>query len=384
MRSVRGLRACCVAVLLASFAAAAAPPVCPESHWAVQYAAWRAAEGANASRLTWITTDASPGGWGDRMRGSLLALRVAAANNRTLYLRWGGLHALGTYLQPATFDWRPATNSCLSDECDAASGARLVLDRGMGRLAGTSTSFDGELATALASDGEVVIDERRSASQLLPLSGAATMEQEVDFVCAWEVLYMPTAELAARGEAVLAALNVTRPYAAVHLRLGGLEGERKALSRVKDAPSATSCPLTLARAAASCAAALRDAGNSSSSKETFLSNSGRRRPVLVITDNEALRAKLARGKVEGATGPSYSAEHVSLAAHARARAGKRWDAWVDVYLLANAAQLLTSHSGFSNMAAWWSNARTVDVATCVRADAGFEAACARERKRGVK
>ena len=380
----------CIAVL--HFAAAAAapllpPPGCPEDHWAVKHAAWQATADASAPRLTWITTNKSPGGWGDRVRGSLLALRIAAANNRTLYLRWGGLHVLDAYLQPATFDWRPPPQSCTlpGDKCDIESGVELVLDRETGKTAGLSVEFDGELAAALASGRDIVMDQRRAADSTLPLSGAAPGGQ-LDLACAWAVLYAPTAELTARGEAELEALNITRPYAAVHLRLGGLEGERHALARVKDVPRATSCPLTLARVVTSCAAALRTvADTSSSSSSPTDADSVGHGTVLVITDNEALRAQLASGSVDGAVGPDYTAAHVSLAAYARKRAGTLWDAWVDVYLLANADQLLTSRSGFSDVAAWWGTPRvTAHVAACVRADVDFEAACKRERKRGSR
>ena len=373
MRPRRWLLKCCVVALFILYSATAAPSGCPQYHWAVQHAAWQSAEGANASRLTWVTLKKSPGGWGDRMRGSLLALRVAAANNRTLYLQWGGRHALAAYLEPATFDWRPPRNSCHSDKCYASRGAKLVIHRNRGRKA----SFDKALAAALATGRDIVVDERYSASFSLPLSGAAAMKQPTDYKCAWAVLYAPTAELVARGEAELAALNMSRPYAAVHLRLGGLVGEPKALGRLKGTPQAPSCPLALAHAATYCAAALRDEGNS---RDGLQSSSGHRSTVLVITDNTSLRGKLARGLVDGTTGPNYSAAHVALA-HGQKQAGRRWDAWLDLYMLANAAQLLSSHSGFSNMAAWWSNALTRDVSTCIRADTRFEGVCERERSK---
>ena len=352
----------------------------------MRHAEWQATADASTPRLTWVTNARSPGGWGDRMRGSLLAMRIAAANNRTLYLRWGGLHVLNSYLQPATFDWRPPKQSCAGPrgiKCDAGSGAEPVLGRGrvIKPRVKSAGGYDGAVAAALARAGDIELDTRRPAGMALPLSGAAPGSQQ-DLACAWAVLYAPTAALTARGEAQLAALNVTRPYAAVHLRLGGLEGERHALMRVAAAPRATSCPLTLARTATSCATALHAAETANSPALSSVSESVQHSAVLVVTDNQALRTELARGGVHGAIGPNYTAAHVALAAHARALAGKRWDAWVDVYLLANAAQLLTSHSGFSNMAAWWSHARTADVAACVRAKAGFQPKCARERKRG--
>jgi hypothetical protein len=306
------------------------------------------------------SVDGSPGGWGDRLRGAMLALRVASKHKRSLRLLFEGKHFLAPYLQPATFDWHPK----LTDMKDA----EVLLERKMGKnkKKGSSHSFDAQLSTLLHKNTTVVLDTRRNPSESLPITGAEKWNNS-DIFCEWAVLFAPTQQLRDRAEAQLAKMGVKRPYTAVHLRMGGLAGEKKTIDRTGMGGNHGECTEALSKAAVRCAQGVSK-GMAWSSHST-----------LVVVDNEDVRAHIAAGKLAGAVGPSYSAVHVSLAKH-----GVTWDSWVDLYMLSQAECLVTSRSGFSSIAAWWrhKDVCTASIQACLEADNAFHAECEAENSVG--
>ena len=101
------------------------PPGCMPDHWALHHAQWeQSAEGRAAPLLVWESVEGSPGGWGDRLRGAMLAMRVASKHKRSLRLLFEGKHFLAPYLQPATFDWHLKLPDMNDAEANAAGQGR--------------------------------------------------------------------------------------------------------------------------------------------------------------------------------------------------------------------------------------------------------------------
>ena len=112
--------------------------------------------------------------------------------------------------------------------------------------------------------------------------------------CIFHMLFKPTERLAsfvadARMQLFGAA---DTPYVAIHLRLGGFEGEGKAINRFGGRSQATVIAESLEVA-----------------KELAEAH-GIPGPILVITDNEFLRSMLHGGLVPGFVTPNYTASHI--------------------------------------------------------------------------
>jgi hypothetical protein len=321
-------------------------------HWALHHAQWeQSSEGRAAPLLVWESVDGSPGGWGDRLRGAMLAMRVASKHKRSLRLLFEGKHFLAPFLQPATFDWRLKPDVNDTEE---------LLERNVNYKKKASIRlFDKQLANLLHKNATVVLDTRRRANVYLPITGAEKWNDSDGF-CEWAVMFKPTQQLRDRAEAQLAKMGVNRPYTAVHLRMGGLVGERKTIGLGRNYGK---CPEALSKAAVRCAQGV--------SKGMAWSS----HPTLVVVDNEDVRAHIAAGKLAGAVGPSYGAVHVSLARH-----DVTWDSWVDLYMLSQAECLVMSRSGFSSIAAWWrhKDVCTASMKACLKADNAFHAECKAE------
>ena len=154
------------------------------------------------------------------------------------------------------------------------------------------------------------------------------------------------------------------PYVAVHLRLGGFEGEKTAIHRFgANVSEAVEVARSLAAAHALAAARRISA------------------PVLVITDNAVLRQALQEGRFPGFVSPSYAAAHISPRAAKGGRKEERkkeerpdtpheaeggeamvseeallqaqLTSFADLALLAGASCLIGSRSGFSHTALMW-------------------------------
>ena len=99
------MRPTCLLVLLAaSFPSALAP--CPA--WLSKYEEFHAsARGQPGTRYLVHKVEGHGGGLGDRLRGALFALRVAAPLERVVLFEWGNPHPLTAFLEPSgRIDWR--------------------------------------------------------------------------------------------------------------------------------------------------------------------------------------------------------------------------------------------------------------------------------------
>lgn len=164
--------------------------------------------------------------------------------------------------------------------------------------------------------------------------------------CLFRALFRPSPRLSRFVSGLRNQLfgSSSAPYVAVHLRLGGFEGEKTAIHRFgANVSEAVEVARSLAAAHALAAARRISA------------------PVLVITDNALLRQALQEGRLPGFVSPSYAAAHISPGA---ARGGKavaseevlrqaQLTSFADLALLAGASCLIGSRSGFSHTALMW-------------------------------
>jgi hypothetical protein len=183
--------------------------------------------------------------------------------------------------------------------------------------------------------------------------------------CIWHSLFKPSARvLLRRDEQLRHAFRGAPPahYIGTHLRLGGLEGEASPIGPSGRLPE---CHFLDVFALQSCAQKL----NSS-------------QQMVLITDNQVLRAIIATHAFTGVVGPAGTASHIRLSGtngtvdgHPRASGISETgleDVFADLAILAHADCLITSSSGFSNIASWWSTSRcTHTVRQCLlELDAG--------------
>jgi hypothetical protein len=161
-------------------------------------------------------------------------------------------------------------------------------------------------------------------------------DSSTQVACVWRAMFKPVAPIlqSANEEMERMYQGKPRPYAAVHLRLGGLEGEwgLPGADRGK-------APLENFLAGVKCASQLAANSNRVHSDT----------PVLIVTDNHVLRKVLQEQSFKGLVSASGLPVHLSQAK------GQSLDAHrssvVDLVLLANAECLAASRSGFS-LHAW--------------------------------
>lgn len=86
-------------------------------------------------------------------------------------------------------------------------------------------------------------------------------------------------------------------------------------------------------------------------------------PLLLVSDNAALRLAVSGGRLWGVVGPPGGAVHTSRGAPGEEDV---WRTWVELGMLARARCLVVSFSGFSNIARWWGGSDCVrSVDECV-------------------
>ena len=296
---------------------------------------------AGAQYLIYECKQYCNGGLGDRVRGILFLLRVAITHRRVLLVNWTEPFPLEEVFDGAEVNWS------VPPELDASSVKHFNFYQNYGTDAFNSSMRElqslldsgssSSSAAALSIYTNLWIDVEVDASLLRPLARLESKHR----TCWFNALFKPTARLKHEISSELSRMGVAdkRSYAAAHLRLGGQEGEDIVLDRA-DRFEAENAVLHCARRLA----AAHDLQTAS--------------PVVLVTDNRILRFVIARGYLAGVVGPSGVASHIVLGSHAHKAAFK---SFVELGVLGNAACLVKSRSGFSEVAAWWSG--TVCVTT---------------------
>ena len=344
-------RALAFAMLLACCAMAqpsALPRTCPA--WATEYAAWHKAQrrAADTPRLVLhCLPNSEPGGLGDHMRGVMFALRVSATHKRLLFLNWTGKFDLRNSLLPADggVDWR------LPDVNASARTRKLVSVRGNSTVEDTGHV---DVLAALLNDTTIDVElcSRQSATANIAVLGALPHVNTDDLRCLWHLMFKPAERVTRRADELLAetlarpigdagwGAKATPVYVAVHLRLGGLEGETITV-RYKG------CEQLALFGVQACARELAANLTASSAQADGAAPAA---PVLLVTDNAVVRHAAAAGALAGVVAPSNYAVHITTAKNH----SDFTDVFADLALLARADCLVTSRSGYSDIALWWS------------------------------
>jgi hypothetical protein len=339
-----------------SVSTAVAAPACPK--WVNDYAAWHGStrstvpevrnvrpRSAIPARSLRNVQPAVPrlvhhcgsadevGGLGDHMRGVLFAFRLAATHRRLLLVDWTGRFNLTGMLEPGSLDWRAPQ--------DWGRRNRVYL-RDNGRTDDDMLAVRRQLASALANRGsDVVLCTAVSATASFTELPGLRHADLTALRCIWRLLFKPSPQVTSRANEMLAQMlggdggapdYKPPPYVGAHLRLGGLAGESQMVRYA-------GCEHLVQFAMQSCARnlAVKLGGKAGPS------------PVVLITDNSVLRHAVASGALAGLTGPKTFAQHMRFA-----DSSNFTDVYAELLLLARADCLVTSRSGFSDIALWWS------------------------------
>lgn len=236
-------------------------------------------------------------------------------------------------LAPSSIDWRlpshrHAPSRVLQPSHDRVAGwFERDAEQCLSFLAGAlSSRSSAALACSLEADHE---DARLGTSLALVAADDAALH------CMFASLFTSSKALQRRIDTSLQSLfgseQRVEAFAAAHLRLGGLAGEGHDVKYGS---------ITLLSLSAAHGCLTRLAGQ----------HSPRIDALVVVTDNTVLRHAIASGMLSGVSGPGGSATH---SASASASDESAWQAWTELGMLAQAQCLVTSASGFSNIARWW-------------------------------
>lgn len=267
------------------------------------------------------------GGFGDRLRGMLYALRLAVASDRVLLFSWERPVELHQLLVPSgRINW---TLEGIPEFTQEQQQKALVLRFMNGAY--HPMVLNGSLAS-LADPFVIVQTNQRMDAQCKACP--ALPEMAPSTACVWRRLFKPTDTIQDEAQQELQReFNSSSPeYVAVHLRLGGFAGEGE--------HERGSGPLKNFAGALRCAHRLAAQHNISSSVS-----------VLMVTDNQHLRTFLQQGHVPGVVAPSTEPVHIDQALHLDNNATAHRGTVVDLLLLSRAACLVTSpgykHGGLS-------------------------------------
>lgn len=160
--------------------------------------------------------------------------------------------------------------------------------------------------------------------------------------CIFHTLFQPSMQLAALVRSLREQLfgSATEPYVAVHLRIGGFEGERGVVRGGLGGANHTTTEAVVS--------ALRAAQQLAAGKQLPA-------PVLVLTDNDALRRRLRSGELPGFISTPFMAKHAAKVGQhdSQAKRHAMLTSFADLMLLSQASCLVGSPSGFTRLALIW-------------------------------
>jgi hypothetical protein len=317
---------------------------CPA--WIPQYEQWHISN-KHSPGAQYLIADA-PGfvGVGDHLRGFMYALRVAAATNRVLLLRWEHPGNLTDFLVPGSgIDWQwegtPAMDLLAADKGLKKTTDSMDIFRNddVGKAFPNGIFF----SNGLSNKTYMVLKSNFPAEHNCAIcpSVLGKPAEGYDFVCMFRYLFKASAKVQQATDGHLQGLypgfipgsSTGVDYQAVHLRLGMMRGEESVINRI----SGWVDPLAKFLLAVSCGGGL--------AKQSGIDIAAT--PILLLADHRGVRRFARNSKLANVVTPSYDAVHTklnSVEAHLQS--------FVDINLMARAKCLLMSHSGFSNVG-WW-------------------------------
>jgi hypothetical protein len=279
------------------------------------------------------------------MRGILYTLRIAITYRRVLLVNWTEPFPLEEVFCTSDLNWSiPSTLA-------AANGANYFDIYG-DLYTSTFNSSMRELQSVLDNGRAAVISVYTNIwhglevdpSLLRGLASVGNLRE----TCWFKALFKPTESITIAIASELLHMGVTSKYAAVHLRIGGLEGEERDLHRFDR--------FEAQNAAIYCAKKMI---NESAHDDLHTS------PVVFVTDNSILRFIINRGYLSGVVGPRGDhVSHIVTGSHAHKESLK---SFVELGILAQSSCIVKSRSGYSELATWWSGTTCVaTVDACIK------------------
>jgi hypothetical protein len=300
---------------------------CPSWFW--EYVSFHATNRGQPNAKYLITVD-DRYGLGDRLNGALAMLRLAQALNRVLLLRWESPYPLEEFFKPTgVLDWT-------TQGIEIEDGPSLSFKDPPGWKSLTRHIQNGSLQGM--DDTFIFIKTNMELHRRCQGCPNVTSQWSEEAACLWQNMFRPVEPILQQARVQLQQLYPgdvhVRPYVAVHLRLGGLEGEEggPGYERGKS-------PLENFLASVRCAAKL--ASKSSIDLDET--------PALVVTDNHNLRQMLQEQHFRRIVTPEGLPVHVGKAEDQSLEAHR--STVVDMVLLGWSECLATSKSGFS-LHAW--------------------------------
>lgn len=256
------------------------------------------------------------GGLGDRLRGMLFTVRLAASLNRVVLFKWNHPAPLSNFFVPgSSIDW---TLDGISYKRQSVFQYMDVFDSD--RLARN---------VAAKADKFVTVITNMKMNATCPGCPALPSLFSHDAVCLWNRILRPTPAILRKADEQLAELGlVGHRYAAVHLRMGGLIGEGE-VNRGSD-------PLSLFLEGTDCARNISMSMNFPEPK------------TLIVSDNHNLRRLVRRSTFPSLYIPSHLPVHLDRGKNMPLE--EHQQTIVELELLARSECIVLMRSGFSHHA----------------------------------
>ncbi|GIM07512.1 hypothetical protein Vretimale_11620 [Volvox reticuliferus] len=281
--------------------------------WVSEYAAFHKATrlAPDAKYILHTCYSGMCGGVGDRLRGVLWSVRLAIATQRVILVSWHRPLELTNYFQPGEIDW-------------TLEGIPKVSLDSKQRLGWLDSVPSAHMLASLQPDRVVWELEHNTLEDAPVAAGAPELPLWSDTAaCLFQALFQPNELVMSAVEAEIASLygNSQAPYSALHIRIGGLEGEGEAsiqLSRMSK--------LNYFLESVSCLHDLSQTGiGGQDSQET----AAVRQPAhLVVSDSNFLRNKIRKGVLPGLVAPSYTSTHLDTVHNSNVMVGGCISDWL--------------------------------------------------------
>lgn len=295
----------------------------------------KAARGVPGARyLVYSCTTGNCAGLGDRIRATMMLLDKAINLNRVLLIDWRHPSPITEYLEPNAIDWRPVPS---------VPGETLDIHWWLPTNRSTPAPWRDQHEFNRSIDNATTVRVHTNDGYMVKgTEDGYTADTRSFHSCLFNMLYRPSAMVTDSAAQELYKMYygiIPRRFIAVHLRMGGLEGEEKALDRHQGARD-----ITVVSAAVEFAVTLATKRGIDPTVT----------PVAFVSDNRHLRFMLRNEFITGAVSPSApNAKHIDIGSNSTP--AHFVSEFVEVRILSQADCLLHSLSGFSAMAVWWTN-----------------------------
>lgn len=282
---------------------------------------------AGTRYLVFRGEQALSGGIGDRVRGMLYTIKAAYALKRVVLFTWADPFEVTNFFVPAgSINW-------------TLQG--ISLEPGPLMIFNDSDTVQMALNGSVDKFTDKFVTWRHNINVEDPCYKCPTVNSHKEVSCIMRRTLRVTDDIQQRAEQQLVALYGTpKPaYTAVHLRLGGLTGEEALPDYDLARRKASTNQLQSLMSAVACANQVMWGAGAAT----------RGQPILMVTDNHALRAFIQQGNLASIiVAPGMLPVHLALATNQSLK--EHQGTIVDFVLLSQATCLVHSMSGFNRWA----------------------------------